>query len=100
MDHVPTLGHIVRSDDDFDYHGGGYLEWQGRSAVLCSMYPGHYLCLLDSLGWSSLLSVFCCTEVVNLSLQYCNFISGVLLKFTCVFKCLTNTPVNANKVDI
>ena len=35
MDHVPTLGHIVRSDDDFDYHGRGYLEWQGK--VCCAM---------------------------------------------------------------
>ena len=25
---VPTLGHLVRSDDDFDSVGGGYLEWQ------------------------------------------------------------------------
>ena len=38
MDHVPTLGHIVRSDDDFDYHGGGYLEWQGE--VCCAVLNG------------------------------------------------------------
>ena len=40
MDHVPTLGHIVRSDDDFDYHGGGYLELQGE--VCCAVLNGSW----------------------------------------------------------